>query len=839
MRRSRVLLALFAVYLAFIGGGPYYATIFPVRVLHHVVLTVVLALWLLARTRRDGLPRTPFDAPFLAATALWAVSAFAGLDARMAVEHLWLPFVHLLLFYVIAREMLAGRTRRLFELQFLLAALTVIIALAQYGSYWFGWGLTPETRVGWLSVLPISQPLVGPRLYLPLGVTTWLAAYCAPLIVLAFAWGRTARRGDERIALLALAAALLFVLVNTNSRGGLIAFGVAALLLAGFRLYAWMRRTNAALPPDVRAQRVRRQTALFAGAAALLVAGIAAAVLVIGRDPSRWSGDLLRVSLWRVGLQQAVDYPLGAGAGNYGRAIRELRPLAGENFDPRLGTAHNVVLNAITEVGWLAVLVLGWLALALLRAWLRQWRAAGDTPRRYRLEAALTALAGISAHSMVDTFTHTAMLLLVALLAAYCTLPEARPLLAAAAGTRLDRVRAGLALALVLGYGVFWFNSDRAQAAFNAGLRAPSPQQALAATEQAIALDPALRLYRIQRAYLLGQMADDDAALAAARTAYDAALALDPTWDTGWLNAGALAARAGDVPEALRLFELGGNLTGGSPPYPNAGALAFARYAEAYDAAPFDLILQRYVLELAFSGGVLPTAAFWSETDTRRDAVTTFAESANLEYAYRVARAREPAAAARLLPAQPATPAEWWLYGTHLLDEGRPSEALAALQTAYAGARGRGDYAVSVARALLAQQPPRFEEAGRYLDLAVLLGTLYEFPDAVRAEMARLRGDPITMVNAYRARAVPPRVIDQNYEGVLYGGRVASFELLPDIQRPGYGPNVVQPWYDLAAFYEQEGLMDAAANVYRAILAVSPSDRLAAARLPALTGAAP
>ncbi len=83
---------------------------------------------------------------------------------------------------------------------------------------------------------------------------------------------------------------------------------------------------------------------------------------------------------------------------------------------------------------------------------------------------------------------------------------------------------------------------------------------------------------------------------------------------------------------------------------------------------------------------------------------------------------------------------------------------------------------------------------------------------------------------------MPPRIIDQNFEGVLFGGRVASFDLLPDMRPPGPGTAVLQPWYDLAASYLDTGETDRAINVYRAILDRAPEESTARAALDRLTG---
>ena len=51
--------------------------------------------------------------------------------------------------------------------------------------------------------------------------------------------------------------------------------------------------------------------------------------------------------------------------------------------------------------------------------------------------------------------------------------------------------------------------------------------------------------------------------------------------------------------------------------------------------------------------------------------------------------------------------------------------------------------------------------------------------------------------------------------------------MFPELRNPGYGSDILQPWYDLASEFELHGQLDAAANVYRAILDVAPVDQRA------------
>ena len=109
---------------------------------------------------------------------------------------------------------------------------------------------------------------------------------------------------------------------------------------------------------------------------------------------------------------------------------------------------------------------------------------------------------------------------------------------------RGSRPAALVALIGVLIFGAGMFRSDQAQAAFNASLSGSLEQ-----AEQAAALDPSLHLYTLQIAYLTGAQSTDNAAAIAA---YQQALDLEPTWDTGWINLAALLEREGETQRGTR-----------------------------------------------------------------------------------------------------------------------------------------------------------------------------------------------------------------------------------------------------------------------------------------------
>lgn len=809
MRLGRLIFILLAFYFALFGGSPYYYQLFPVRVLHHLVATAVLLLWLMSRLWNGrGLPRTPLDVPVLALAIVWLISALASVNPRAAFENLWFPLTHVILFYIAADLIHRGRGRWLAEAQFLLAAIVVIMAGVNFASWYFGLGLLPGTSIGWADVIgpDAPLPLVSPMLYLPLGVSTWLAAYVAPLIVVTAVWGYTQRGRDQRIALYGLSFGLLLVLVGTTSRGGFIALGAAVGALAGLRVLGALLQSRGDL------RRLLPFLAAGAGIAAIAIIVVA----IIGQGAGRIAGDRLRLDLWRGAAEMTADHLLtGVGPGLFGRVFREYRDPA--YVDDRLGTAHNAYLNNLAETGLLgaAVMLLAGAAIAL--AWWRLWRGTEDRARRLRLEAALAALIGLGAQSLFDTFVATPIVMLSIFLIATCVIAPGSAL--APQPTSSRGWAAALAAALAL-YALAFFQFDRAQARHLASLRAPDIETALAEARAAAALDPALSLYDLQIAYLTAMEAAARGAEEAAVAAYQAALEREPTWEAGWLNLAGHAERAGAIDLALAALERAIALN-----HANGAAIHWARLAEAYRAAPADTIGERYRLGMA-RAGVLDSA-FWVETPLRREALAAYTADETLPLI-----ARWQAAAAHGLPLDglmadpPATAADWWARGERALTlEGSPAEAEAAFSASLRLSRNDGDLFAARARARLALGD--LDGAARDLDLAELLGTRYERPGVVRVALAERRGAPPLEIDRLRAEALPPRAINQNFEGVLFQGRVASFDVLPAMRLPGPGRAALRPWYDLAAARQAAGDPAGAALVLRAIADYAPGEPVA------------
>lgn len=808
MRLTRLIAMLLAVEILFLGGSAYYQLVFPVRVLHHIVITVVLTVWLLLRLKnRQGLPQTPLNPPLYAACIVWILSAALSDDPRMAFENLWFPFTHLIFFWIFADLIQRRQQRLLFDVQFIAAALVLMLSAIELASWYFGLGIIPGTSVGWAGTTVI--PYTAPRLALALNVSTLLAGYVAPLLILAVGWALTARR-TYRPALWVLAGGLLLVLILTFSRGGLLSATAAVGMLLILRL--WDRQWNR----QAGTIRHTKPGLLAAGAAAVML--VAVLIIVVMGSSSRTSGDVVRVDLWRASVDMAADYPvLGVGATQYGRALREYR--TPELARDRLASAHNVYLNTLAETGIAGLAVSAWIGVSLLRAWWRQ-RQAASGGRRLRLDVALAALIGIGVHSLTDVFTVTPVMLLIALLAAYCAVEPISALADAPRPRRTERISAVIALLIIIGYGLWLVIMDTAQARYQDSLRSRGAE-AIEQVQAAISLDPALRLYHLHLFQLEAQQAASPAEAAAL---YERALSLEPSWDTGWVTLAAYREQAGDLTGALAALDTARQIN----PH-TAASLQWARLTEEIGSADDAEIIDAYHFYLRTTAPFsLPLSEFWQATPLRREALEQYLMQLPPDRRYRVLRAFDAERAVQAVPAEPVTAAEWWIAGAAALQNGDHDTALTAFDQAIRLDRTNGDSYVSRARVKIAQGD--LTGAAHDLDLAQLVETLDEYPDAVRA---LLTDDPAAR-DALNTAAVPATSIPQEFAAVLYG-RPANFGLPVSMRPPGPGHQAMLPWYAVAESSIAQGDIDRARRVYQAILENAPDETEAADRLAELS----
>ncbi len=801
MRTKRLAFIFLALYLTFLGGSAYYVLILPVRFFHHGFLTVLTSVWLFQRYRnKKGIPSTALNMPIYAMVGVWLITSITSLDPRMAFENSWFFIMHTIIFFAVIDLFQRGRGKMIMEAQFLMGALVVFITSIELASWYLGLGIIPNTEIGWVTerIIPL-EPL---RVSLAMNISTLLAGYTAPLITLCVGWALTARRKDYRQVLWILAGLLFVVLLLTFSRGGLLSLGTAL----GVWLIIRIIQSNR-IKPRISPQLVGSLT-IIGGI------GILTFYMLFNISGSRSSGDTVRLDMYRSAIEITIDYPVtGVGVGQYGRAFREYR--TPELSRDRLASAHNYPLNTAAETGFMGVVVNVWLALVILRVWWRNWNSADTNARKIRLEAVYTALIGVAVHSMVDVFTTTPVVLVILVLFAYSIIGHRTVLDSVPKGERLPALAL---LAIVLAYGMFFFQVDRAHLNYQFSL-IRNGDEALELARSAEAIDPHLNLYPLHIANLLGVRAiDGQDNYGEAIDAYETALEYEPTWETGWINLAAL--RLLDGADSSNVLEALQRAHAINPRSQSAYALAV--YADNVGALSSDEIITLYQQSISNMLGIrryLPTSQEWLSTELRQESLNSRLEDYSLMYRYRTWAVLDASRLESLLPQNPESAGDWWVLGEHTLTiENNPEQAIEYFTQAIELNPTDSDLYASRARAYLFANAP--DDAKSDINVALLLGTLFEQPNATQAELTSDR----ELVQLYLANALPPRSNPQEFSTVLYGGRFATFDIPAIFRFPGPGTEYMQPWYELAELLEQQGNLDGAIDVYEMIIDYAPEE---------------
>lgn len=804
MRLQRYGFILLAFYAIFITGG--YANNFPeIRWFNHIFLTILPLSWLAWRLKHNrGLPPSRLNLPLLAIISIGFLSVPFSYDPRMVLEAMWQPVIFALAFLFLVNTFHRAQDNLVTETLFLITVIIIFLSFVQIGSVFFGWGIIRSSGQGWIDFLGTGIPFplqTDMRIFLPLGVSTQVAGFVAPLIIICLAWAMSIKKDNYRYGFGSMAILLSIILVLTFSRGGLISVTVG---LFAFFILRFLQSAR------ISSLFSRRNLAIIGSFFALFVI-VGAVVLAIGSQSGRRSGDSVRIDLWRSATEMTVDNPFtGVGTGLYGRALREYRQL--ETARDRLSTAHNIYLTVTAENGLGVILILLGTIWLIGQSW---WQLRQDVPqssiRWIRLNGMMSALVAFAVHNMFDTLTAFASMLLFSVILVYCTVSPAKSRLEAR--PQGNQVFAGIAFLVVLAYGI-WFVAivDPAHRQFINSMDTDNDQLSLA--QEAHNIDPYLNLYSLQVTYLIGENALNNPTvenLETAIQAYTDALVLEPTWDTGMINLAALYEN-GNLDQTQQWLDSARNII-----LTNTARLHWARVAELNNYEDTEAIILAYQQSM-YVMGYLPLSDFWMETDLRQEALERYMSSASLERQFRLNRVHFPEQLLDVIPENPQTASEWWVAGEYALTiDNDPQSAITAFSNAIALNSGNGDYYASRARAYAEID---IDLAERDLEIAQFLGTQDEYINIIRANMATNPEE----IEAFRRRAIPSLVQSQEFEGVSFAGRRAQFVPYAPMRFIGRGDTIMQIWYDLAEQYEADGDIPAAIEVYEAIAFNTPEN---------------
>ncbi len=809
-----------AIYGVFLWHTPYSQKSLHLYTLDWLVPIVGVGAWVIVSwRRRTSWPRTALDLPLFAWLAAALLSMASSVDLRTSLNATWQLAIWLLLLWLMVSAVRRGWETRLWQSVYLAGGVVCLLAAMELAAWYFGLPLLSSFQQGWPEIGGLLDPIppVLYRLAFTLSHSTVLSAFLSLLVPPAICFALSSRVRDVRLGMVLWLVAAAAILVFTFSRGGILALAVSLPLLA----------VGVTRSPQLRDRwssfsRGKRRTAL----AAVFVVGLAAVAgagyFVLSRMGERVAGDSVRQDLWRSAFVMLQDHPItGVGAGAFGFAVRQVRdPLLATD---QIVTAHNVYLNAGAEMGIVGLLAGGWLLLALTVIWWKRWKrcSPGSAPW-WRLLGAGTALAGLAAQMMVETFSEPAVLLPATFFVAFIVAPDTSE---QQVGSRSQRWPWIVALILLaLGFlGKTWDTWAYAQFRQSvAALQQGDMEKAIAAAERAARQDPWLPLYDCHLAYLNGLEAEDgqDAALIAALEHYDSCLGGMPV--PGWLdqlNMAAVQWQAGQTNEARESME---EATAYTPvewlSWLNRGLWAEEEGDQEEAIRSYHRVL---VLDPELAGSPFwrerPRANWWPEIM----AAGKESNEGGTRWRWQVllAAGMHDQVIAELeswLEAHPTDATAMALLGEALVALGRPAEAMPWLDQSLASAPTRAESYVSRGEAETALG--LYEDAARDLRTALFLK-----PDTRvhlgLARLARETGDQDLAAEEY-GRAQRVFGVPQKYPQVLYQ-RMGWSVPLPQVTWIGYryDGEIALEWGDLL---EARGDTEAAISVYKAALDLDP-----------------
>lgn len=292
---------------------------------------------------------------------------------------------------------------------------------------------TTQHKTGFL--LPLLQPDQGYGQFINRNHFAYLMEIGLGLVL-----GLVAAGGVRRQRLLVYLAAFLPIwtaLVLANSRGGILAMLVQ--LVATLLLFSLVR--SAEHPAAGTAERLLRSSTVRVAMIGTLLVGVLAGVLWVGGDrlanrfesaPAEYPESeelregVTRMQIWRATIRMIEANPIvGVGMAGYWAAIPEFHEAPG-SMTPQ--QAHNDYLELLASGGILGLALVSWFGVLVLR----QARLNLRSPDRFvraSCFAALIAIIGIGAHSLVDFGLHrmaNAMIFAALIVIATCNLDNAR-----------------------------------------------------------------------------------------------------------------------------------------------------------------------------------------------------------------------------------------------------------------------------------------------------------------------------------------------------------------------------------------------------------------------------
>jgi tetratricopeptide (TPR) repeat protein len=351
-------------------------------------LALTTALWLAYRRWPGQSPQPmPLGGPLALFLLVYLLTAFTSTDLRRSLDEVWVAGLYVFLFALTAELVNAGWPRELFIKTLLLAG-ALVAGLAWWAA--LGWYRT------WLSVAP-GQWL--PEIAYRLPLANGLATFFNLLLIMAVARFMATRARLPRLLLVGWGVLVLGLIFLTVSRGGWLG------LLSGIGLLALMKVREAGgatyarqLWDILRTRWMISVTILILGIAGLAVIGWVALRQL--DSPVKASAFEARTEFWVPAWRAFSRSPLvGNGPLTFGSIYLLGNSVPPSAFYPH---AHSIFFNLLAETGILGVAAFGVLAATAFRA---LWNQVNELQGEDRAVAVggLAAAVAFAAHSLVDS----------------------------------------------------------------------------------------------------------------------------------------------------------------------------------------------------------------------------------------------------------------------------------------------------------------------------------------------------------------------------------------------------------------------------------------------------
>ncbi|MBZ0285876.1 MAG: O-antigen ligase family protein [Anaerolineae bacterium] len=533
-----------------------------------IIMALCVVGWLWIRQRRGWQwHRTALDWTMLLWVVAFGVSLLGNPDAarRIAIG-LWYVGVYIGVWYVLHDMIANGALKRETLVDgLLISGLVVLIFGYVQLQFW-----VREVLASGLGAVSLPRPVS------TFGNPNFLGGFLVVLIPLVLSRAFLTRVRFNRIMLLLYAGLAFVLLFLTFSRGAWIGTAVGCAIW-GLLLLA---QHNLLSPSQLKAWWSKQSRLVRGGVVAVssvVLIGTAVAGVIVVRsfsDSARSAG--LRTELYQAAVELFIEKPItGQGLFTYGRGLVRLPDI---QPDKPHSHAHNAPLHIAAELGLVGLAALAVTLWLTVRAMRSNWRAMSARDRTL-LAGAIGAVVAFAVHQLTDVpammpaIALTGLVGLVVAVAPQFYLTPQPPLRTregekAIQSDRVNRLGKIAQRVAVMGMAVLWVGlvvtglwSNGVYANSVAAMRyAVETNDYWAAAQRmqpVIEADPNLSLYHLEQGFLLGMAASEGDTQAAqdAVAAYERFIALDPGYALGWANLAGLKWQLGEQQTAIEAME--------------------------------------------------------------------------------------------------------------------------------------------------------------------------------------------------------------------------------------------------------------------------------------------